>query len=129
MADLLSILVFGAGAIGTYVGGSLVLAGHRVTFIEQTKAVEELRQRGLLLDLVNAKKEKQKAIPSSFSCVSTLTDALKNGPYDFAIFALKSFDTATALEGMRPFVNQMPPVLCLQNGVDNETELAAVLSA
>jgi 2-dehydropantoate 2-reductase len=28
---------------------------------------------------------------------------------------------------MKPFADKMPPVLCLQNGVDNESELAAVL--
>ena len=35
-------LVFGAGAIGTYVGGSLALAGNPVVFVEQPAGVEEL---------------------------------------------------------------------------------------
>ena len=47
----LKILVFGAGAIGTYIGGSLALAGQQVFFVEQPKVAEELRQRGLRLDL------------------------------------------------------------------------------
>jgi 2-dehydropantoate 2-reductase len=127
MADISSILVFGAGAIGTYVGGSLALAGQHVTFIEQPKAVEELRQRGLRLELINAKKEKKQATITSFGCAASLAEALKHGPYDFAISALKSFDTAAALEGMKPFVDQLPPILCLQNGVDNEPDLAVVL--
>jgi len=47
----LKLLTFGAGAIGTYIGGSLVLAGHQVVFLERPGVVEELRQRGLRLDL------------------------------------------------------------------------------
>ena len=47
---MLNILTFGAGAIGTYIGGSLALAGHSVVFIEQPKAVQQLRKRRLRLD-------------------------------------------------------------------------------
>ncbi len=47
----ISVLVFGAGAIGTYVGGSLALAGHRVVFIEQPSVAAELQGRGLRLDV------------------------------------------------------------------------------
>ena len=37
----LKVLTFGAGALGTYIGGSLVLAGHNVVFVEQAKVAEE----------------------------------------------------------------------------------------
>ncbi|HAE59017.1 MAG TPA: hypothetical protein DCG54_05780, partial [Anaerolineae bacterium] len=47
----LNVLVFGAGAIGTYIGGSLALAGHNLTFVEQPAVAQSLRQRGLKLDL------------------------------------------------------------------------------
>jgi 2-dehydropantoate 2-reductase len=58
----LKILIFGAGAIGTYVGGSLVLMGHQVVFLEQPAVVEDLRQRGLRLDLsVDKRREGQDA--------------------------------------------------------------------
>ena len=52
---------------------------------------------------------------------------MKLGPFDVAIFAMKSFDTAAALEGIKPFADRMPPILCLQNGVENEPAIAAVL--
>ncbi len=134
--EKLDILVFGAGAIGTYIGGALVLAGHRATFLEQPKAAEELQQRGLRLELPKQKSKTQKAEtssfilpPSSFACFSSLDDAFQSGPFDVAIFALKSFDTQTLLDTIQPFAGKMPPVLCLQNGVDNEPAIAAVLSA
>lgn len=126
-------LVFGAGALGTYIGGSLALAGNQVVFIEQPKMVEELRRRGLRLDLTLDERRKTKDAfvlqPRSFMVEPSLEDALKFGPFDAAIFALKSFDTAPAMEGLKPFAEKIPPVLCLSNGVDNETIIAQTLGA
>jgi len=52
--EKLNVLVFGAGAIGTYIGGSLSSAGHHVVFLEQPGTAQELRIRGLQLDLKKA---------------------------------------------------------------------------
>ena len=127
----ISVLAFGAGAIGTYVGGSLALAGHRVVFIEQPSIANELQARGLRLDVSidrhRAAPEPLIVAPSDFNCVSSIGEAMQRGPFDVAIFAMKSFDTAAALEEIRPFMDKMPPILCLQNGVDNEPAIAAVL--
>ena len=132
----MNILSFGAGAIGTYIGGSLALSGNRVVFLEQPKAAQELTQDGLVLDLTMDRgrwngDDPSSAVyrPSSVEFVSSLEEALKRGPFDIAIFALKSFDTALALEGMKPFADQLPPILCLSNGVENEPAIAAILGA
>jgi 2-dehydropantoate 2-reductase len=129
----LNVLVFGAGAIGTYIGGSLALDGHQLVFIEQPKVVDELRERGLRLDLTLDERRKTKDAsridPSSFRIVPTLEDALRYGPFDVALFALKSFDTPTALEGIKPFADKMPPILCLSNGVSNEPAIAEALGS
>jgi 2-dehydropantoate 2-reductase len=127
----LKVLVFGAGAIGTYVGGSLALAGQQVVYVEQPRVVEELRQRGLRLDLTLDKrrgmKDAARVDPASFVIVSTLEEALRYGPFDVALFALKSFDTQPALEGIKPYADKMPPILCLSNGVSNESAIADAL--
>jgi 2-dehydropantoate 2-reductase len=57
----------------------------------------------------------------------SLEDALKYGPFDAASFALKSFDTIPAMEGLKPFADKLPPLLCLSNGVDNEPTIANAL--
>ena len=127
------VLVFGAGAIGTYFGGSLALAGHQVVFVERQNVAEELKEKGLKLDLTADKRRKTKDVsviaPRSFVIVSSLEDALRYGPFDLALFALKSFDTRSALEGLKPFADKMPPILCLSNGVSNEPAIAEVLGA
>jgi 2-dehydropantoate 2-reductase len=126
-------LIFGAGAIGTYIGGSLALAGYQVVFVEQPKMVEELRTKGLRLDLTVDERRNTKDAsivePRSFVIEPSLESALKFGPFDAGIFALKSFDTVSAMEGLKPFVEKLPPLLCLSNGVDNEPTIASALGA
>lgn len=133
----LKILSFGAGAIGTYIGGSLALAGHRVVFLEQPSTAAELQTRGLKLDLAADKRRSENAsfaIPASdaVSFVSSLDEAFGLGSYDVMLFALKSFDTPTVLKTITEsqfLIPQFPPILCLQNGVDNEPAIAAALGA
>jgi len=130
-SDPLKVLFFGAGAIGTYFGGSLILAGHNVVFVEQLKMVEQLREHGLRLDLTIDKRRKMKDAyvieARSFVIEPSLQDALNFGPFDVAFFALKSFDTSAALEGMKPFAEKLPPILCLSNGVENEQAIEIML--
>jgi 2-dehydropantoate 2-reductase len=116
------LLVFGAGAIGTYVGGSLALQGHEAVFIERPEIAGVLRQRGLRLQ----RGEKKEALPNP-TIVDSLAKALELGPFDAGVFALKSFDTRRALEEMFPLRDRIPPILCLQNGVENELLIANAL--
>lgn len=127
----MKILSFGAGAIGTYIGGSLALAGHELVFIETPQAVEYLLSSGLKLNLGIDERRKGQAeyqlqLPAVLFC-SSIAEALTHGPFDVAIFALKSFDTQAALDGMRSYAGSLPPVLCLQNGIDNEPAIASLL--
>ena len=130
MANL-KILSFGAGAIGTYIGGSLALAGAGLVFLERPTVAESLRQRGMRLDLtLDERRNVTQAFvlnASSFVTVPSLAAALRYGPFDAALFALKSYDTAAALADMKPFAAKLPPVLCLSNGVDNEPAIANLL--
>ncbi len=127
----MKILVFGAGAIGTYIGGSLALAGHPVVFLERSAKVDELRNRGLRLDLTLDERRKTndafRLDSSSVIFVSSMDDALRYGPFDLILFALKSYDTPAALETLKPYADKMPPVLCLSNGISNEQTIAEAL--
>lgn len=130
-SEPLNILIFGAGAIGTYIGGSLVLMGHTVVFLEQPAVAEDLRQRALRLDLsVDKRREGQDALiipPTTVVFAASLDEVLRYGPFDVGIFALKSFDTLTLLRTLEPFADKLPPLLCLSNGVENEPEIALAL--
>ena len=117
-------LIIGAGAIGTYVGGSLLQAGDTVTFLEQPAAAARIRQRGLSLLL-----EKEPVQLSHPDLVDSIQAALDQRAYDAVIFALKSFDTATAVQSLLPYREGLPPLICFQNGVENEVLLAEAFGA
>jgi len=127
----MKILVFGAGAIGTYIGGSLALAGSQLVFLERDAKADQLREKGLRLDLTaDPRRQTREATvvnPRSIVAVSSLEDALRYGPFDLALFALKSYDTQSALEGMTPFADKLPPILCLSNGIANEPAIAELV--
>jgi 2-dehydropantoate 2-reductase len=117
-------LFLGAGAIGTYVGGSLAAAGHRVTYSEQPEAAATIAEQGLRLT------RNGHSVPvRDFGVFSSAAEALAAGPHDVAVFALKSFDTAAALDGLQATGADLPPILSLQNGVDNEPLIAERLGA
>jgi 2-dehydropantoate 2-reductase len=115
-------IIFGAGAIGTYIGGNLILHGQNVVFLEQPEATSLLRERGFKLNIFG--QELRILHPDVYS---SLPDVLALAAFDVAIFAIKSYDTPTALESLSRYSSTLPPVLCLQNGVENEPALEMIL--
>lgn len=124
MSNQLNILSIGAGAIGSYIGGAFHFAGHSVTFLEKPEIAEQLHQKGITIHHKNFTRKIEKP-----QVISNLTDIFSSAYFDVALFALKSFDTAGFLDSIRPFAGQFPPLLCLQNGVENEDLLRATLGA
>ena len=119
--DSLRILVIGAGAIGCFVGGKLASAGHAVTLVGRARTAAALQTRGLELYAADGAVER---IPM-VSAVASVQEAFP-GPYDIALLAVKSYDTATVLDEMAAAAAEPPPaVLSLQNGVGNEEQIAA----
>ena len=117
-------LFLGAGAIGTYVGGSLADAGHDVSFVERPATAAAIRADGLRLQVGGRIRS-----VSNVVAYDTPHDALAAGPYDVGVVALKSFDTPRAIDGLVDTGLDVPPILSLQNGVDNESAIAARLGA
>lgn len=122
MQAKLKVLSIGAGAIGTYIGGSLALHGHEVVFLERPETAHELRNRKIHLDIHGV--EHQISDPT---VVGSLDEAIMAGRYDMALFALKSFDAQAALNSFVPYKDQLPVFLCFSNGVENETLIAKLL--
>ncbi|MFT4109843.1 ketopantoate reductase family protein [Propionicimonas sp.] len=118
------LLFIGAGAIGTYVGGSLAVAGHDIAYSEQPAAAAAIAEAGLRLT-----REGRTSSVRTFAIHASAAEALAAGPYDACVFALKSFDTSSALDELIATGLPVPPVLSLQNGVDNEPLIARRLGA
>lgn len=112
------VLVYGAGAIGTYIGANLLSAGCSVEFFTRPTTAQALNASGLRLGVRLFR-------PAIFT---SLAEALAQTP-DIIVFALKSYDTSKALAELRAVTEAPPPILCLQNGVDNEIEIAQTFGA
>jgi 2-dehydropantoate 2-reductase len=110
-------LIFGAGAIGTYLGGSLTLAGHQTFFLERGRDIPTLRQHGLRLTLDD--KEHHLSGVEFFSGL----EILQNTEIDLAILALKTYHLDSILPTLIDNKDHLPPLLCLQNGVESEIKL------
>lgn len=100
------------------------MSGQDVVFIERPEIANMLAERGLRLALPT--REQTVTRPRMATSVE---DALAGGGFDFAIFAVKSFDTLPLLESLAGVIDRLPPFLSLQNGVENEQALAQVLGA
>lgn len=116
-----SFLIIGAGAIGTYLGGSLALGGNQVLFLERGRDIPALRQRGLRLTLEN-EEHHLKGI-EFFSGL----EILNNRKIDLVILAIKTYHLDAILPALIEHKGHLPPLLCLQNGVESERKLADVL--
>lgn len=118
----MNILVFGVGAIGTYIGGNLGLAGHTVVFLEKEQNISFLEQQGLIITDKHGSRCLEHPV-----IAGTVQEALGKISYDLSIMAVKSYDTNALLAQLQPYQKDIPPVLCLQNGVENEGKIAAIL--
>ncbi len=115
ITDTLSFLCLGAGAIGTYVGGSLAAHGYKVVFLEQPGIAEAIRKSGLQINFGTNVVQVEKP-----SVVSSISEAFSLGPFQVGLIALKSFDTESVIQQFISYSSRTPPILCLQNGVENE---------
>ncbi len=116
----MNFLIYGAGAIGGFVGGMLALAGNNVTFVARPSQAAIINSRGLTIRDKNGTCNTQHP-----GAVISTAKALAGKDYHCLILALKSFDTETAIADLQAVGKPPPPILCLQNGVDNEPKLAA----
>ena len=65
-------LCIGAGAIGTYIGGSLLSAGETVTFVERAEAIDRIKDQGMTVVRTDGTAYKADGV----SIVPTASDAL-----------------------------------------------------
>lgn len=110
------IAVMGSGAVGGYFGAKLAAAGHEVAFIARGKHLAALQERGLKISNPNGDLNIRQA---QFSAA---TQAV--GMVELILFCVKSYDTETAAEAIKPMVSDKTTILSLQNGIDNPAKLA-----
>ncbi|HUC04470.1 MAG TPA: 2-dehydropantoate 2-reductase N-terminal domain-containing protein [Acidimicrobiales bacterium] len=105
-------VVMGAGAIGGLVGGRLFQAGHDVTLVA----------RGAHADALAAGLRLEAPDETVTLAVPVVTDPGVIAPGDdlVVLLATKGQDTEGALAQLAPVTEPSTPIVCMQNGVENE---------
>jgi 2-dehydropantoate 2-reductase len=114
------VLVLGAGAVGGYFGALLARGGHEVTLVARGLNLAALAANGIRVRYADGTPTLQAAVRA----VARPADA---PPADVVLVCVKSYDTRTVAEALRPVVGPGTIVLSLQNGVENEAVLAETL--
>lgn len=120
----MNLLVVGGGAIGSLLAARSAVAGHTVTLLARPATVEAIARAGLRLIEVDGR-----VVTAPVHAAATPADVWRTGPFDLAVLAVKSYDTAAAAAGLRPGLPASTPLLSVQNGVGNETALAEALAS
>ncbi len=108
--------IIGSGAVGGYYGARLARAGQRVSFIARGAHLKAIRERGLEV----------RSPLGDFTVHAEADDsAARVGPVDVVMYAVKTYDNASALPLLDALVGGETVVLTLQNGVDSPDEIAA----
>ena len=111
------ILIMGAGAVGSIVGGYLALGGNEVTLIGRKKHVSEIKENGLCISLGGVERLGIREGLHAVENIAELNNAVK---FDLVILTVKSYDTPKALTELFPAITEDTTLLSLQNGVGNE---------
>lgn len=112
------IAVFGAGAIGAYYGARMSEGGADVSLVARGAHLTALRERGLTIVTAGQTSEHR---------LRATDDPAEIGPVDVVLFCVKSYDTEATAMRLGPLIHDGTAVVSLQNGVDNEEKIAAVI--
>ena len=111
------IVVFGAGAMGSWIGALLARAGHDVTLVGRKDHVAVVAARGLEVSGKTTLTAHPRAV----------VHASEAAVPDLLILAVKAYDSERALQDARPLMGQRTRVLSMQNGLGNVERIADAL--
>ena len=105
----MKIVMMGSGGVGGYFGARLVAGGADVHFVARGAHLDAMRSQGLTIEGGPS--------PLHLSRVQATNDPSSIGPADFVLMGVKLWDTADAIEQIKPIVGPQTTVISFQNGV------------
>jgi 2-dehydropantoate 2-reductase len=113
------VTVMGSGGTGGYFGGLLARAGEEVTFVARGAHLAAIRAKGLTV---------RSRLVEDFTVPARATDdPAESSPADLVLFCVKTYDTESAAERLRPAVGPDTVILPVQNGIDSAERIGRVL--
>ncbi len=113
----MKLMILGAGAVGSYFGAALALAGHDVTFAVRAASSRALRENGVTLEgprgtyratNIHAASEPEEIID-----------------IDVVLSCVKLYDAESSARQWRPALEKAGAVVSLQNGIDGRERILA----
>jgi 2-dehydropantoate 2-reductase len=104
----MKVCIFGAGAIGGYVGVQLAQAGVDVSLVARGPHLAAMRRNGIRLI------KDDREIVAHPVCTH---DAAELGPQDYVIVGLKAHQMATAVDQMQPLLRDDTGIVTAVNGI------------
>lgn len=122
MADREPILVAGAGAVGSVVGGLLAAAGWPVTLLGRDRHLDAIGRHGLEIEGIFGSHRVR-------ACRLATSPKEAGGPFATVLVTVKSWDTRVAIESVAPLLAADGWALGMQNGLGNLEAIADVVGA
>ncbi len=114
------VLVVGAGALGSVVGGLLATAGWPVTLLGRPEHMEAVRQGGLAIDGIFGSHRVH-------ACRVATSPSELDGRFATMLVTVKSWDTRAAVETAAPHLAPDGWAIGMQNGLGNLETIASVV--
>jgi 2-dehydropantoate 2-reductase len=115
-------LIFGSGAVGSYLGVSLALAGHPVSFLSREHTLKPLRKQGFSLSGDGPRKTL-----SNPTVYSDAEQAITVEKPELILLTVKAYDVADAARTLAPLLHPSQSVVSFLNGINNEATLIGEL--
>jgi 2-dehydropantoate 2-reductase len=109
------IIVVGAGAVGGVVAANLALAATPVVAVARGEHARVMRESGLRYESPSGTQIVELPVATSMNEIDVADD-------DVFMLGVKSQDTAGVLDDLRAAGVVDQPIVCMQNGVDNERQ-------
>ncbi|MBM96520.1 MAG: 2-dehydropantoate 2-reductase [Oceanospirillaceae bacterium] len=117
----MKIAMVGAGGIGCYYGARLQTAGHQVVYVARGAHLNAMQQHGLTV----RHPDFQFRQPVEACDVDGLMQQHHCDDFDLIVIALKAAATRPVMEQLHDWLQAaQTPVMSIQNGVNNEAEIA-----
>lgn len=113
-----SIVVYGAGAVGCYLGAKLAnRPNKRVALVGRSRLQHAVSERGLIVHEGEAE---------TIAPATVVTSSASLPPPDLIILTVRTFDVAAAIPDLRELMGERGMLIAMQNGVGTEEELAVL---
>ena len=106
-------VIYGAGAVGGAIGGRLFEHGYDVVLVARGAHHDAMASSGLVLESADGQVTLPVPVTRSPAEARVTSD-------DVVLLTMKTQDTAAALNELSAVVDGPVPVVCVQNGVENE---------